>query len=270
MEKRNGIFTQTKISLRQLFAGFVNDKGWKSFISVIIIAVLIVIVLGQDTFKNYMDTKNGAFALVCACIWIGLFSSIRSICRERDIVKHEHRSGLSMISYILSHCIYECVLCIIDALIITVIVVISTSSHFIDNGVVMPPAIELYITFFLITFSADVLGLLISSIVHTENMAMTVMPFILIIQLVMSGACFKLQGIADTISYATISRWGLAAICSSSQVNNMPEALIDRSLALTEFNANIVNLSTLWLTLIIFTIIYAVLAVIILELTIDK
>ncbi|MCQ2751762.1 MAG: ABC transporter permease [Coriobacteriales bacterium] len=267
---RNAALFQTGICFKQLLAGFKNTYGWKSFISVAIIAFLIVIVLGEDTFQGFYDTKNGGFALVCACIWIGIFSSIRSICKERDIVKHEYRTGLKIVSYISAHMIFEFIICIIDALIITLIVCNATSSHFLEEGVIFPPAIELFITFFLITFSSDALGLLISSIVYTENTAMTVMPFALIIQLVMSGAIFKLEGIADTISYLTISRWGLDAICATSNVNDMPEAVLDTSLALSEFSATFSNLATLWAILFAFAIAYAILSIIILRITIDK
>lgn len=43
---------------------------------------------------------------------------------------------------------------------------------------------------------------------------MTVMPFVLIVQLVMSGAVFELSGVTELISKFTISRWGLDAIGS--------------------------------------------------------
>ena len=43
---------------------------------------------------------------------------------------------------------------------------------------------------------------------------MTIMPFVLIIQLVMSGAVFDLKGITEKISYLTLSKWGLDGICA--------------------------------------------------------
>ena len=255
-------FKQIEIYLGRCWRGFVNDKGWKVFISVVLITAIIGLVLGDDTFERYADTKNGAFALVCACIWIGIFNSIRTVCRERDIVKREHRTGLNFASYIASHWIYEAALCLVEALIVTVIVALICYDHFIDAGVFAPPAVELFVTFFLITFSSDALGLLISSIVRSENTAMTVMPFALIIQLVLSGVIFKLEGVAEYISYLTISRWGLDAICATAHMNEMLEVGVGQAESVVEYAATFENLVGLWGILLLFAVCYGVLSIV--------
>ena len=259
-EGRAGFFKQIGIYFARCWRGFVNDGGWKSFISVAIITLLICLVTGSELFVAYADTKNGAFALVCACIWIGIFNSIRVICRERDIVQREHRTGLRLDSYIIAHWLYEAVLCAVDALIVVLFVRIFNFDHFIESGVFGFPTIELYITFFLIVFGSDALGLLISAIVHNENTAMTVMPFALIIQLVMSGLIFKLEGITDLISYLTISRWGLDAICASARVNEMAEVAAGYAESMPELAATPENLLFLWGLLFAFAALYAIFA----------
>lgn len=122
----------------------------------------------------------------------------------------------------------------------TVIVWIANHSHFIEDGVMFPPVVELLFTFSLIIFSSDALRLLISSVVKTENTAMTVMPFALIIQLIMSGMIFELQGLPKLISAFTISRWGVTAICSSADVNGMT------FIGLDEYASTPGNLTFLW------------------------
>ena len=44
-------------------------------------------------------TLMGAFAIACVCIWTGSFNSIQVICRERDVIKREHRAGMHISSY---------------------------------------------------------------------------------------------------------------------------------------------------------------------------
>ena len=173
-----GPIRQMRVCFERCVRAFVNDKEYKTFISVAIITILIGLVMGKETFESYYDTKNGAFALVCACIWIGIFNSIRSICRERDIVRREHRTGLNLASYMVAHWLYEAALCAAEAVVVTLIVRIMSFDHFIEKAVFLPPIIEIYISFFLIIFSSDALALLISSVVRTENTAMTVMPAI--------------------------------------------------------------------------------------------
>ena len=198
-ESSAGFFRQVAVCFGRCKRSFINDHGWKSFISVILITVLIGMVMGKDMFVKYYDTRNGAFALVCACIWIGIFNSIRSICRERDIVRREHRTGLIIGSYVIAHWLYEALLCAVEAVIVTLIVRVMCFDHFIERGVLMEPTLEVLVTFFLIVFSSDALGLLISSVVRSENTAMTVMPFALIVQLVMSGSIFELAGIPNLV-----------------------------------------------------------------------
>ena len=89
---------QIKVYFGKCWRIFKNENGWKVFISSGIITFLISLVTGADMFKGYRATRNGAFALVCACIWIGIFNSIQSVCKERDIIKREHLLSLSSAS----------------------------------------------------------------------------------------------------------------------------------------------------------------------------
>ncbi|MDO4622904.1 MAG: ABC transporter permease [Eubacteriales bacterium] len=255
---------QTMIYLKQCFRSFVNDKGWKIFISSSLIAFLICLVTSERMFKDYDDTRSGAFALICACIWIGIFNSIRTICREKEIVKREKRTGLHMSSYILAHLLYEAVLCLAESVLVTMIVRVANLGHFIQNGILLLPTVELFITLFLVMFSADALGLLISSVVKDENTAMTVMPFALIIQLIMSGMVFELEGASEIISYFTISRWGLNAICASADVNHMTLFANDA------YQATVGNLLFLWGILFVFAAVYGIVAVAALHLNMSE
>lgn len=261
-------FNQVKIYTRTCFNVFFNDRGWKVFISAAIITLIICSVTSSDMFAEYRATQNGAFALVCACIWIGIFNSIQSICKERAIIKREHRSGMHISSYITSHLIFEMVLCIAEAVIVTAVICFANRKNLPDKGVILPTAVELLITFFLIIFSSDSLGLMVSSIVKTPNTAMTVMPFVLIVQLVMSGMIFELKGFTEKIAKLTVAKWGLNAICITSDINSLP-ALIPLEKTVDEYKHTAGNLGKMWVILILFTLLYAVIAVISLKF-IDK
>ncbi len=212
---------QVGVYTGKCFRMFVNEKGWKNLISAAIISAIISWVIGDNTFVIFESTKSGVFALICACIWIGLFNSIQSVCKERAIIKREHRTGLHISSYVVAHMIYEFLLCAAEALILILVLVLfrDVPNHGILFSLV---ELEFYVEFLLIMFASDCLGLCVSSIVRSENAAMTVMPFVLIIQLVMSGMMFALPENAESIKYLTISKWGLDAICSSADINENP------------------------------------------------
>ena len=211
---------QIGIYVGKHFRVFKNDRGWKTIIFATIIAFLVSFVLGGSMFVYDMDTFSGSFTMVSACIWIGIFNSIQSICKERAIIKREHRTGLHISSYVISHMIYQGVICLIEALVILLISAIflhyPTSKALLGNIY-----IEYYITYFLLTYGADVLGLAVSSIVRSTATAMTVMPFVLIIQLIFSGMLFTLSGPMNYVANMTLSKWGLNATCISADYNNL-------------------------------------------------
>lgn len=254
------ILGQTKIYIGKCFRLFVNEKQWKNFLSTFIIMILICLVTSSDMFVDFSATRKGSFAIVCACIWAGLFNSIQSICRERGIIKREHRTGLSITAYIFAHVVYEFFVCTVEALIVVLVVCIKNISHLPVSGLVFPMALDLFLTFLLIIFSSDMLAILISSIVAKENAAMTVMPFVLIIQLVMSDFIFELSGISKTISTLTISRWGLNAICSISNTTNAVYRAYKHS-GMENCSPTALNLLFLWFLLLIFALLYILIAI---------
>lgn len=52
--------------------------------------------------------------------------------------------------------------------------------------------------------------------------ANTLSPYILILQLVLSGVLFKLEGWAKIPSYFMLSKWGMEALGSTSDMNAWP------------------------------------------------
>lgn len=284
-ESRIGRVGQIKIYMGKCFRTFINEKGWKSFISTVIIGVILAWVIGDNTFVIYESTRMGVFAMICGCIWTGLFNSIQSVCKERAIIKREYRTGLHISSYILAHLMYEFVICVVESVLLTI--VFGMFREFPNSGVVFEwIGLEFFVSFTLIIFCADALGLMISCIVKTENAAMIVMPFVLIIQLVMSGMMFSLPDNAKFVKELTISKWGLSAICSSADINELPtkdtlkkleevsnadESITSwKDLELTqeydmEYDASIQHVVMTWSVLIFYSAIYGGIAIVFLK-----
>ena len=258
---RSSISEQIRVYFGKCWRIFLNENGWKVFISSAIITFLISCVTGSDMFKDYRATRNGAFALVCACIWIGIFNSIQSVCKERDIIKREHRSGMSVFAYVNAHALFELIQCLLEAIIVTVITMIFNKDTIPSSGVMLPVVIEMTVTFFVIIFSSDMLGLMISCTVKTPQTAMTVMPFVLILQLVMSGMIFDLKGFTDKVSYLMISKWGLNAICINANVNAMK--LAPKS---DDYLYEASNMLKMWSLPLVFAVVYIIIGALLLSL----
>ena len=90
-------------------------------------------------------------------------------------------------------------------------------------GIITPwGVVDLGITILLVTYASDMMALMISCLVRTTTTAMTVMPFMLIFQLVFSGTFFTLEGFASKLSDLTISKWGLNSMCAIGRYNEQP------------------------------------------------
>ena len=216
-----GRITQIPIYLGKNFRMFIFQNDWKVLPMSALIAGLIAFVVGENMFVTMEGQFQCSLALTCICIWNGFFNSIQSVCRERPIIKREHRSGMHITSYVAAHLIYQCFLCAMQAF-ITVSVCRIVGIRFPTKGFITPWfLVDIWITMFLITYASDITSLFISCLVHSTTTAMTVMPFMLIFQLVFSGGAFTLYGPAAALTNITISKYGLVALCAQGNYNSL-------------------------------------------------
>ncbi len=220
--RHSGRVAQTFICLGKQLRMFIFQNDWKVLPMSAVITGVVTFVVGANLFYTQEGTIAGAFALVCVCIWNGFFNSIQSVCREREIVKREHRAGLHISSYIAAQMIYQFLLCLIQTL-ITLLVFRLARVRVPAQGIMTPwGALDLGITLLLVTYTADMLALMVSCLVRSTTTAMTVMPFLLIFQLVFSGMFFNLEGFAQKLRVLTISHWGADSLCAVGRYNEQP------------------------------------------------
>ncbi len=220
--RHKGRASQVLIYLGKQLRFFVNQSDWKVIPMAAVIAGLVGMVIRKRFFVNMEGSLMGAFALACVAIWNGCFNSIQSVCRERAIIKREHRSGMHISSYVLAHMIYQFGLCLLQTG-VTIYVLTLVKVPFPVEGFMTPfMVLDIGITMLLITYAADMMSLFISSLSHTTTGAMTIMPFVLIFQLVFSGGIIPLPAWSESLSNFTISNYGIRALAAQSFYNEMP------------------------------------------------
>lgn len=190
-------------------------------------AIITVWIAGKDMFNNYESTNSACFIIVCAAIWGGLFNSIQVIVKERNMIKREYISGAMRIGcYTGSRAIIQLGLCAIQSAALCLSfygIKLVYGNPLPESGLIFSSAIvEYYITTFLIMYAADTLGLMISCFVKSEQLASQMSPYILIVQLLFSGVLFAMEGGATFISALMLSRWGMEALGSTSNLNSLP------------------------------------------------
>ncbi len=220
--RHRGRGAQVWIYLGKLLRMFVYQNDWKVLPMAALIAGLVGMVIRKKMFLNMEGTIMGSFALVCVAIWNGCFNSIQVICRERDVIKREHRSGMHISSYIFSHMLYQFLLCLMQTG-VTMYVTKLTGVRYPAEGLFTPWLIvDLGISMLLITYASDMLSLWVSTLAHTTTTAMTIMPFVLIFQLVFSGGMLTLPAWTEPLTHFTISNPGLKVIAAQADTNNRP------------------------------------------------
>lgn len=228
--RHRGRASQVPIYLGKQLRFFVNQSDWKVLPMAAIIAALVSMVIRKDFFLTMEGSLKGAFALTCMGIWNGCFNSIQAVCRERPIIKREHRSGMHISSYVAAHMIYQFALCAAQTG-LTLYVLKMMGIQFPETGFITPwMIVDLGISMLLITYASDMMSLFISSISHTTTGAMTVMPFVLIFQLVFSGGLLPLPDWTKPLANFTISNYGIKAIASQSGYNEAPMVTLWKTL----------------------------------------
>lgn len=268
---------ELKLLLRQGWLVMLGEKRNMvvSLLFPVLAALATVFVAGERMFETFENTKSGCFVLVCAAIWCGLFNSVQTVVKERENIKRDYVSGALRIEcYTLSRAILQMALCFLQSLVLVMAIPVIDWVHgneYPSYGILFGgPMIEYFISLFLLMFSADTLGLVLSSLVKKPELASQMSPYILIFQLLFSGVLFKLEGFVETLSIFMVSRWGMEALGSISDLNDLPIKVIadekdDVTRSMLEdllpgnsdaaFENSVEHLLTVWLILIVFSLV---------------
>ena len=213
---------QVSIYFSKFLRLLINKKSLFFVSEAILLPFIISIAFNaNEVFNKYHITRTSSIMFISAALWIGLFNSVTSICNERKVIKFEYQiKGLSLPSYVAARVLTELVLCLAEAVLMIVTIVI-LYPHAQGNG----SQIVLFgVTLFLVIFTSDMLSLLISAFVKKSSQAMTAMPLVLMVQLLFSNF---LQSLDEKIpflvwiSHATITRWGTTAFFRIANMNNL-------------------------------------------------
>lgn len=191
------------------------------FIQPILIGLLMALVAEKGIYDKMFETRSILFALMSAGIWMGLFNTIQEIYKERVILKREYMANLKLPLYMLSKYIVQAMIAIIQSVIMIAVFVAVKGAPKCDGVIFGNAVLEMMVTIFVTIYVSAGFGLLISAISKNGDRAMSIAPFVLIIQLLFSGILFSLNGATEKISYFTFSRWSMEALGSTNGLNDL-------------------------------------------------
>lgn len=187
-----------------------------------IIAALLALVFDADIFDvttgNFVQARTLLFLTVCCSIWFGTSNAAREICKERAIFRRERSANLKIVPYVFSKVAVLFTLCVVQSA--TMIAVIQTRIRLPDLGTVMVQ--KLFLVLVLTSVGGLAIGLLLSAVVSNPDKAGSLVPILLIPQLVMAGALIPLHGVAQDVSYLMFSKWGYEMIGQAARLQELP------------------------------------------------
>lgn len=163
-------------------------------------------------------TAQFVFLLVTCAIWLGLVSSCREIVKERDIILREINVGVRLGAYLASKTIVLIALTTAQvALLLGVSLSIqplnAETQSYIQLSAILAGA----------AFAAVGMGLAVSTLARNVDQATSLVPLLLIPQLLFAGAIVareSMQPLVSSFSDAIFARWAFAGAGSSIGLND--------------------------------------------------
>jgi len=197
-----------------------------------VIVFAILIMFPSDTFKAVIDENGGsplrsasgaAFLMTIAAIWFGTSNSAREIVKEFPIYVRERMAFLIPSAYFLSKFLILSLLCLIQCFIL--LVGVGLWMEWFDIGTA--EVIKMGGLLLLASFAGLSIGLALSSMVRSSDQAVSMIPVILLPQIVFSGLFMPDNAgkLVEWLSKIHISYWAYGAIGKVLQINEKIESL---------------------------------------------
>jgi ABC transport system ATP-binding/permease protein len=238
---RKGFFGQTLTLARRYVKVLASDRGFLT-VSAILPVVLggLVIALGGAGLQaappahGMPQPNSGAVTqllilVVCASL-AGAANSVREFVRERPIYIRERAAGQSALAYLLSKAIVLGVISVVQSVVILGIGLgrsygkLPIAPQGGPHGT--SALLYLLITMIVLSVTSMCLGLLLSAIVPTNEIAMPILVGITMVQVVLSGGVGLLVGNtpgAAQFAYLFPSFWGMNAFASTVDLNQITQ-----------------------------------------------
>ncbi|MCP4542056.1 MAG: FHA domain-containing protein [Chloroflexi bacterium] len=168
------------------------------------------------------NSQTLLFIMALASVLLGLFASVYEIVKEKSIYRRERMVTLRIVPYLASKVVVLGVFALLQCF--SLMIVINLKVDYPWTGILLPAPIEMYVTLFLGTMAAILMGLLISALVPNTNTVIYIVFLALFFQMLFAGVLFDLPGITDRFSNLTLTRWsmeGLGTIVDMEWLNGL-------------------------------------------------
>jgi ABC-type multidrug transport system ATPase subunit/pSer/pThr/pTyr-binding forkhead associated (FHA) protein len=192
-----------------------------------LLAVIVALAVDPDGFAvsrpDAMSAGLTAIFFLTVCVtYMGLGNSIREVVKELPIYARERMIGLSSTAYLTSKVIVLGSVTVAQAAVLVWVGALRQGGA--GHGALLPDLrLELWVAISAAGLAAMGLGLLISAAVSRADKALTLLPLLLVPQLVLASADLRVQDkpVLNQLSYISSAQWGYAAAASTINLNQL-------------------------------------------------
>lgn len=187
---------------------YVNSYSGKDLTTKRNTALQDFIVLGKS-----INAQKALFLIAFVAVLFGCINGTREIVKEASIYRRERTVNLGIIPYVASKFVVLGALALIQSAALLIIVEIFEP---LQQGIILPVLLETYVTLVLTALGGLMIGLTASAFAANEDSANSLLPFLLIPQVVFAGVEIPLKDYVLQVAAALFPmRWAMAALGTS-------------------------------------------------------
>jgi ABC transport system ATP-binding/permease protein len=165
------------------------------------------------TSTTSLNAERALFIVAFIAVLFGVINGTREIVKEASIFRRERTVNLGIFPYVFSKILLLGLFAVYQSAVLLFVVDLFEPFH---QGIFLPVLLEIYITLLLTAFVGLLLGLTASAFAPNEDTANSILPFILIPQVVFAGTEIPLkEWVLQIASVIFPTRWAMAALGSS-------------------------------------------------------
>ncbi|MFD4130505.1 FHA domain-containing protein [Streptomyces globisporus] len=193
----------------------------RTFLIIMIALPFVMGAMARALAGSRLTQETAMNALLILCVGgvlTGAANAVRELVKERVIYQRERAVGLSRSAYLMSKIVVLGTITVLQAVVLTLVGLVGVDLGAPGGeGVFLPPLVEITLAVALLSFTAMMLGLLVSALVRKEEVTMPLLVLLAIVQVVFCGALLKLHGVpgVEQLSWLVPSRWALGAMAGT-------------------------------------------------------
>lgn len=178
----------------------------------LLLLLLQPIIIGGLVSLVFTEFRIGViFLTAISAIWFGVSNAAKEIVSELPIYKRERMYNLNINTYIVSKLLILSLIALIQVIVFVAIIYFNFKWNAITEfpNTYLRPFWEVVGFLFMVSCSATLIGLFLSSYFTTTEKVMTVVPITLMPQIMLAGVMTKLDTqLIEILSFFTLGRWG--------------------------------------------------------------